>query len=84
MFEHITASELAGYGVGTLLLSATISATKIDSLISASQRSSLSMCKRCGDLRMIACSRCKGLGLVKEGGPFSFNLVDDVYQVIWR
>ncbi|KAI8534195.1 hypothetical protein RHMOL_Rhmol10G0070000 [Rhododendron molle] len=38
MFEHITPIELAGYGVGTFLLCATISAPKIDSLISTSQR----------------------------------------------
>ncbi|KAI3462859.1 hypothetical protein Pfo_019522 [Paulownia fortunei] len=72
MFEHITASEIAGYAVGTLLLSATISAPKIDSFISSSQRSSLGMCKRCGDLKLIACSKCKGSGLIKQGGPFSF------------
>ncbi|XP_057481920.1 uncharacterized protein LOC130768824 [Actinidia eriantha] len=80
MFEHITASEIAGYGVGTLLLCVTISAPKIDALISASQRSSLGMCKRCGDLRMIACSRCNGLGLVKEGGPFTIIPINDRYQ----
>ncbi|KAK6128785.1 hypothetical protein DH2020_037491 [Rehmannia glutinosa] len=71
MFEHITASEIAGYAVGALLLSATISAPKIDSFISSSQRSSLGMCKRCGDLKLIACSKCKGSGLIKEGGPFN-------------
>ncbi|KAL2252278.1 UNVERIFIED_CONTAM: hypothetical protein Sindi_0022500 [Sesamum indicum] len=74
MLEHITASEIAGYAVGTLLLSATISASKIDSFISSSQRSSLGMCKRCGDLKLIACSRCRGSGLIKEGGP-PFSLI---------
>ncbi|KAF7130083.1 hypothetical protein RHSIM_Rhsim10G0056400 [Rhododendron simsii] len=39
MFENITTIELAGYGVGAFLLCATISAPKIDSLISTSQRS---------------------------------------------
>ncbi|KAH7845544.1 hypothetical protein Vadar_003365 [Vaccinium darrowii] len=78
MFEHITTVELAGYGVGTLLLCATISAPKIDSIISASQRSSLGMCKRCGDLKMIACSGCKGLGLIKEGGAFNIIPVDNI------
>ncbi|KAI9153175.1 hypothetical protein LWI28_007210 [Acer negundo] len=62
----LTSSELAGFGVGTLLLWATLSAPKLDALFSASQRSSLGMCKRCGDLRMIACSRCKGTGYVKS------------------
>ncbi|KAL3640212.1 hypothetical protein CASFOL_011790 [Castilleja foliolosa] len=72
MLEHITGSELAGYAVGALLLSATISAPRIDSFISTSQRSSLGMCKRCGDMKMIACSKCKGSGLIKEGGPLKF------------
>ncbi|XP_027112285.1 uncharacterized protein LOC113762714 [Coffea eugenioides] len=80
MFEHVTANEIAGYGVGALLLFATISAPKIDSLIAASQRSSLGMCKRCGDLRLIACSRCKGSGSITRGGPFSLNPVDSAYQ----
>ncbi|XP_076893192.1 uncharacterized protein LOC143545141 [Bidens hawaiensis] len=70
MLSHITASEVAGYGVGALLLCATISAPKIDSFISASQRSSLGMCKRCGDLKLIACSNCKGSGSLKQGGAF--------------
>ncbi|KAI3799074.1 hypothetical protein L1987_34364 [Smallanthus sonchifolius] len=78
MLEHITASEVAGYGVGALLLCATISAPKIDSFISASQRSSLGMCKRCGDLKLIACSNCKGSGSLKQGGAFNFGLPDEV------
>ncbi|XVF20860.1 hypothetical protein REPUB_Repub12eG0039600 [Reevesia pubescens] len=78
--EHITASEVAGFGVGTLLLCATIAAPKVDAFISVSQRSSLGLCKRCGDLRMIACSRCRGTGLIKANEPFSFNLIDDLYQ----
>ena len=41
------------------------------------------MCKKCGDLKMIACSKCKGVGSVKAGAPFSFNLVDDLYQSFW-
>eukprot|EP00262_Sarcandra_glabra_P011251 TRINITY_DN27059_c0_g1_i1.p1 TRINITY_DN27059_c0_g1~~TRINITY_DN27059_c0_g1_i1.p1 ORF type:complete len:111 (-),score=11.38 TRINITY_DN27059_c0_g1_i1:203-535(-) len=77
--ENITASEVAGFGVGALLFCATIAAPKVDALISASQRSSLGMCKRCGDLRLIACSRCKGQGSV-AGGPFSFGITDDMFQ----
>ncbi|KAM7506879.1 hypothetical protein LguiA_017332 [Lonicera macranthoides] len=80
MLEHITASEIAGYGVGALLLCATISAPKIDSFISTSQRSSLGMCKKCGDLRLIACSGCKGSGVIKEGGFFGFNPLEDFDQ----
>ncbi|RAL41870.1 unnamed protein product [Cuscuta campestris] len=60
MFEHITASEVAGYAVGALLLCATVSAYKVDSFVASSQRSSLGMCKRCGDLKLIACRQCKG------------------------
>ncbi|XP_039000883.1 uncharacterized protein LOC120126912 [Hibiscus syriacus] len=78
--EHITASEVAGFGVGTLLLCATIAAPKVDAFISASQRISLGLCKRCGDLQVIACSRCRGTGLIKANGPLSFNLVDNLYQ----
>ncbi|KAL3517974.1 hypothetical protein ACH5RR_020563 [Cinchona calisaya] len=80
MFEHITANEIAGYGVGALLLCATISAPKVDSFIAASQRSSLGMCKRCGGLKLIACSKCKGSGSINGRDPFSFNPVNGVYQ----
>ncbi|KAK6928069.1 hypothetical protein RJ641_006660 [Dillenia turbinata] len=78
--ENVTASEVAGFGVGTLLLCATIAAPKIDAFFSASQRSSLGMCKKCGDLKRMACSNCKGAGFVKDGGIFSFGLMDDQYQ----
>ena len=71
--EHITASEVAGFEVGALLLCATIAAPEVDAFISTSQRSSLGLYKRCGDLRMIACSRCRGTGLIKANGPFSFK-----------
>nr|GMC48547.1 uncharacterized protein LOC109187622 [Ipomoea batatas] len=74
MFEHITANEIAGYGVGALLLCSTIYAPKIDSLVAASQRSSLGMCKKCGDLKLIACRKCKGSGFIKQGGG-PFNLI---------
>jgi len=36
--ENITASEVAGLGVGALLLSATLAATKIDAFFSSPQR----------------------------------------------
>ncbi|KAF6140075.1 hypothetical protein GIB67_001816 [Kingdonia uniflora] len=81
--ENITASELAGLGVGTLLFCATIAAPKVDALISASQRSSLGMCKRCGNLRLIACLRCRGAGSVRKG-VLSFSLVDDIYRSLGR
>ncbi|KAK1370246.1 uncharacterized protein LOC141670585 [Apium graveolens] len=80
MLENITASEVAGYGVGAFLLYATLSATKIDSFISTSQRSSLGMCKRCGDLKLIACSKCKGQGIIRENMFFNFNAMDDLSQ----
>ncbi|URE30388.1 hypothetical protein MUK42_36607 [Musa troglodytarum] len=37
--ENLTASEIAGFGVGALLLCATIAAPRVDAFISASQRS---------------------------------------------
>ncbi|KAJ0968251.1 hypothetical protein J5N97_025168 [Dioscorea zingiberensis] len=77
--DNVTASEIAGFGVGTLLLCATIAAPKVDALISASQRSSLGMCRRCGDLRMIACSKCKGVGLLRKGGS-GVSFVDDFFD----
>nr|GLL23053.1 uncharacterized protein LOC109187622 [Ipomoea trifida]GMC77045.1 Protein ORANGE-ORANGE like [Ipomoea batatas] len=78
MFEHITANEIAGYGVGAFLLCSTIYAPKIDSLVAASQRSSLGMCKKCGDLKLIACRKCKGSGFIKQGGgPFNLIFAND-------
>ena len=44
--------------------------------------SSLGMCKRCGNLRRLACSRCKGTGSVKEGGILGITLVDDLYETL--
>ncbi|GAA0146347.1 chaperone [Lithospermum erythrorhizon] len=79
MFEHITANEIAGYTVGALLVCATISAPKIDSFISVSQRRSLNMCTRCGNLKVVSCTKCKGSGAIKEEA-FTFNLVDESYQ----
>ncbi|CAK9324929.1 unnamed protein product [Citrullus colocynthis] len=78
--ESVTASELAGFAVGALLVWATISAPRIDAFISSSQRRSLGMCKRCGDLRMIACSKCKGVGSTKSGGLFGVNILADFYE----
>lgn len=40
------------------------------------------MCKRCGNIRRLACSSCKGTGSVKEGGLLNFNLVDDLYETL--
>lgn len=39
--ENVTASELAGFAVGALLVCATISAPRIDAFISSSQRRSV-------------------------------------------
>ncbi|KAF5201903.1 chaperone [Thalictrum thalictroides] len=79
--ENITASEIAGLGVGALLFCATIAARKVDAFISASQRISLGMCKKCGDMKVIACSRCKGAGMVKSGA-LNFSLVDDIFPAL--
>uniref|UniRef100_A0A1D1XMG8 Chaperone protein DnaJ n=1 Tax=Anthurium amnicola TaxID=1678845 RepID=A0A1D1XMG8_9ARAE len=41
---------------------------------------SLGMCSRCGDLRVIACSRCRGVGMVRDGGLFGLGTLGDLYQ----
>ncbi|KMT04461.1 hypothetical protein BVRB_8g181320 [Beta vulgaris subsp. vulgaris] len=77
--DNITASEIAGLGVGTFLLCATIAAPKVDSFISSTQRSSLGMCKRCGDVKLVVCNKCKGSGSIKPGGLFGFtNPMDEL------
>ncbi|GMH28003.1 hypothetical protein Nepgr_029846 [Nepenthes gracilis] len=78
--ENITASELAGFGVGALLLCATIAAPKVDAFISSAQRSSLGMCKQCGDVKLIPCKRCKGVGSVRPGTMLGFDLFGDLFE----
>ncbi|KAL9323575.1 hypothetical protein ACSQ67_008432 [Phaseolus vulgaris] len=78
--DNITASEVAGLGVGALLLSATLAATKVDAFFSSSQRSSLEMCKRCGNLRRLACSTCKGTGSIREGGILGIKPVEGFFE----
>jgi hypothetical protein len=41
---------------------------------------SLGMCKRCGDLRIVACSRCKGTGSARNGGILNLGVLDDLYE----
>ncbi|KAI4377468.1 hypothetical protein MLD38_015087 [Melastoma candidum] len=81
--DNLTASEVAGFGVGTLLACATIAAPRIDSFISSSQRSSLGMCKRCGDLRLIACTNCRGVGSVKAEGLIRTGVLVDLYETMF-
>ncbi|XP_035815395.1 uncharacterized protein [Zea mays] len=78
--EGLTSSEIAGFVVGALLLGATIAAPKVDGFIASSQRRSLGMCKRCGDLRIVACSQCKGTGSARSGGMLSLGMLDDLYE----
>ncbi|KAL6598238.1 hypothetical protein ACP70R_012212 [Stipagrostis hirtigluma subsp. patula] len=78
--EGLTGSEIAGFVVGALLLGATITAPRVDGFIASSQRRSLGMCKRCGNLRIVACSQCKGVGSVRKGGILSFGMLDDLYE----
>ncbi|WVZ14994.1 hypothetical protein V8G54_012560 [Vigna mungo] len=80
--DNITASEVAGLAVGALLLSATVAATKVDAFFSSSQRSSLGMCKRCGNLRRLACSTCKGTGSIREGGFLGIKPLEDLFETI--
>ncbi|XP_014523546.1 uncharacterized protein LOC106779850 [Vigna radiata var. radiata] len=80
--ENITASEIAGLAVGALLFSATVAATKVDAFFSSSQRSSLGMCKRCGNLRRLACSTCKGTGSIREGELLGIKPLEDLFETI--
>lgn len=41
---------------------------------------SLGMCKRCGDLRIVACSQCKGIGSVRNRGILNLGMLDDLYE----
>lgn len=36
-------------------------------------RRSLGMCRKCGDVKNVACGRCKGTGSIKSGGIFGFG-----------
>ncbi|XP_062211537.1 uncharacterized protein LOC133912693 [Phragmites australis] len=78
--EGLTGSEIAGFVVGALLLGATIAAPRVDGFIASSQRRSLGMCKRCGNLRIVACSQCKGIGSVRKGGILNLGVLDDLYE----
>ncbi|XP_059067261.1 uncharacterized protein LOC131079601 [Cryptomeria japonica] len=70
--EDIRASEVAGFCVGGLLLVVALAVPKVDSFIANSQRSSLGICERCGGLKVVSCSKCKGLGKVNTR-MFSLN-----------
>ncbi|KAK3139423.1 hypothetical protein QOZ80_5AG0383040 [Eleusine coracana subsp. coracana] len=78
--EGLTGSEIAGFVVGALLLGATVAAPRVDGFIASSQRWSLGMCKRCGDLGIVACPQCKGKGLLRKGGMLNLGMLDDVYE----
>ncbi|CAN8256176.1 unnamed protein product [Cochlearia groenlandica] len=71
--QSLTSNEVAGLAVGALLLGATIAAPKVDAFIATAQRRSLGMCRKCGNLKSVACGRCKGTGSIKSGGIFGFN-----------
>lgn len=71
--QSLTSNEVAGFAVGALLLGATIAAPKVDAFIAAAQRRSLGMCTKCGDVKNVACGRCKGTGSIKSGGIFGFG-----------
>ncbi|KFK25804.1 hypothetical protein AALP_AA8G163300 [Arabis alpina] len=71
--QSLTSNEVAGFAVGAFLLGATIAAPKVDAFIAAAQRRSLGMCRKCGDLKSVACGRCKGTGSIKSGGIFVFS-----------
>ncbi|BBN01497.1 hypothetical protein MPTK1_2g07860 [Marchantia polymorpha subsp. ruderalis] len=58
----ITESEIAGFGVGALLLAASIAAPRIDAFIARAQRRSLRLCEECGGVQRLPCKKCRGRG----------------------
>jgi len=40
------------------------------------------MCKRCGNLRRLACSTCKGTGSIREGGMLGITPVEDLFETL--
>ncbi|KAH9555055.1 hypothetical protein CY35_08G095000 [Sphagnum magellanicum] len=64
---NVTVSEIAGFGVGALLLIAASAAPKVDSFVARSQRRSLKLCEECGGVTRLPCLKCKGRGQVTEG-----------------
>ena len=64
------------------LLDLLLSFNTLDVYVDTIECSSLDLCKRCGNLRRIACTRCRGTGSVREGAIFAINLVEDLYDTI--
>jgi len=65
--EDITSSEVAGFCVGGFLVAVALAVPKVDTFIANSQRRSLGLCERCGGLKVVSCSKCKGLGTLSKG-----------------
>ncbi|XP_027910990.1 uncharacterized protein LOC114169854 isoform X8 [Vigna unguiculata] len=40
------------------------------------------MCKRCGNMRRLACSTCKGTKSIREGGLLGMKLVKDLFETL--
>ncbi|BBH00192.1 hypothetical protein Prudu_010118 [Prunus dulcis] len=80
--NNITASELAGFGVGgsaPLCHHCCPKGRRFHLCLSAQFFGNV---QEMWQSEMIACSRCKGVGLIKEGGVFGLNLIDDFYESV--
>lgn len=64
---QVSASEIAGFCVGALLVAATVAAPRVDLFIAQGQRRNLGLCMECGGLGRAYCSKCKGRGRVTPG-----------------
>ncbi|KAG0590992.1 hypothetical protein KC19_1G141300 [Ceratodon purpureus] len=64
--ENITANEIAGLGVGALLLAAALATPKVDAFIARGQRRKLNLCMECGGVTRIPCMRCKSRGTLNQ------------------
>ncbi|CAM6112563.1 unnamed protein product [Calypogeia fissa] len=60
--DTFTESEIAGFGVGALLLAASLAAPKIDFFFAKYQRRSLKLCEKCGGVTKLPCKKCRGRG----------------------
>jgi hypothetical protein len=60
--DTFTESEVAGFGVGALLLEASLAAPKVDFFFAKYQRRAMKLCETCDGVRKLPCKKCRGRG----------------------
>ncbi|KAH7295537.1 hypothetical protein KP509_27G053700 [Ceratopteris richardii] len=58
----VTPIEVAGLCVGAFIVTAALSAPRVDLYIAESQRRNLKLCLVCGGVKRVHCIKCKGRG----------------------